>query len=199
MTTSEPSLSPRVPPSSVGGAASAPRAAERPSRAAVFYMLLPVLLLGASVLGHVVMVSLATRDPGFSLVPDYYQKASNFESELEQRRANQRLGFQITVERFVVIGEDARSGDAILEVRFVDGAGQPLAGVDVGVAAFPVARADQQVSAKLEPSPDIPGKYVAKLGLSRPGLWELAFDAQSKAGRFTSVTRATVEQAGASP
>lgn len=162
-------------------------------------MLLPVLLLGASVLGNVVMVGFATHDPGFSLVPDYYQKASNFEAELEQRRVNQRLGFGLSVERFGATDVGGENGELELVVRYTNNVGEPLLGAAIDVTAFPIARADRRTSVRLEPSLDVPGRYSAKLRASRPGLWELGFDARSKEGRFTSITRASVGVRGPAP
>lgn len=156
---------------------------------AIFYMLLPVFLLGASVLGHVVMVSLAANDPGFSLVPDYYRKASNFEAELEQRRANQRLGHSVGVVHF---GRSATAGESELVVLYTDRAGEPVRSAELSVTAFPVARAEQRHEVQLVASPERPGEYTGRIPGPRAGLWELAVDARTSEERFTSVLRANL-------
>lgn len=193
---SEPSLSASA-PSNVAASSTAvgssPGAASRGaparSRSAVFYMLLPVLLLGASVLGHVVMVSLATNDPGFSLVPDYYRKASNFEAELEQRRANERLGHHVGVVHFA---RRATAGESELVVLYTDRAGAPVRSAELSVTAFPIARAEQRHEVQLVASPERPGEYTGRISGPRAGLWELAVEARTNDGRFTSVLRASL-------
>jgi nitrogen fixation protein FixH len=174
-------------PSPPGPEETASSRARRPapalSRAALFYMLLPVLLLGASVVGWLVMVSLAVDDPGFAVEANYYKKAARYGDEVTQRGTNERLGWQLSVERFVT----EPGGGALLRLALRDRAGAPISAARVEVEAFPNARAADVKSALLEAAAD--GAYEARLGRARLGLWEVRARVEAEGERFTAVLR----------
>ncbi|HXS19354.1 MAG TPA: FixH family protein, partial [Polyangiaceae bacterium] len=74
-----------------------PRSKPGVSNKALFWMFVPVGLLVVSATGWLSMVSIAVRDPGFSVERDYYKKASNFDQELDQRAHNAALGWRARV------------------------------------------------------------------------------------------------------
>lgn len=153
----------------------------------LFYMFLPVLLLGASLTGGAIMMSIAMDDPGFAVERDYYKKASNYEEVIEQRRQNEGLGWQMAVQRFELAGTEA-----VLEVSLVDGAGMPVDVTQLTAIAFPVARAQTEQTVNFEPVGG--GKYRARILAPRAGLWEVRVTALGPAGRFTAELRPELGQ-----
>jgi len=135
-------------------------------RSGLFWMLLPLLLLGTSVSGWLVMVSIAVDDPGFAVEADYYKKAASYDDVIEQRRANAKLGWRLTAPGFTW----ARGGKARLVVLLTDAEGEPLSDRKLSAEVFFNARAGRLQ--KLELSPLGKGMYGADVAEARPGLWE---------------------------
>ena len=139
--------------------------------------LVPVGILGAALLGLGVMASIAGRDPGFALEPNYYGKAVHWEEEQAQRAENSRLGYELVVS----------AEGATVVVRGTDADGMALAGADVRAEAFANAHASDV--RQLAFTERAPGQYEAKLPSRRSGLWEFRFVAQHAGHRFTQVAR----------
>ncbi len=152
-------------------------------KAAVFWMLLPVLLLVTSVSGWLVMVSIAVDDPGFAVEPDYYKKAANFDDVIEQRAENKRLGYLVAVDSLASSGPS----EARLVLSIKDRLGAELTDVRVMVEALPVARAFDVQKVELERGAD--GAFSAVLSRPRLGLWEVRVTIERGAERFTEVLR----------
>jgi nitrogen fixation protein FixH len=146
-----------------------------------FWALFPVALLGSSLLGLGTMASIATRDPGFALERDYYQRAVRFEEEQAQQVENARLGYQVSLE--VVAAADG----AELVVTLSSKQGAPLPEATLRAEAFANARAADV--RELEFRRDAGGRYRAKLERGTPGLWEFRLVAVNGKERFTSTIR----------
>lgn len=161
----------------------------------LFWMLFPVVLLVTSVSGWLVMVSIAVDDPGFSVEPDYYKKAANYDSVLDQRATNSRLSYEVELVSFTPIGE--RNAELILSVTGPDG--EPLREARVTADARPIARAFdvQEFSLRQRDA----GVFVAKVERSRPGLWEVRVRVEVEGQVFTQIIRPELYsgQSGAGP
>ena len=149
----------------------------------------PVALLGSLLSGLAAMVFIAAGDPSFSVEPEYYQKALDWDRERAQQANNERLGYRLTVSV-----REAGGGARELVLQFVDAAGEPIRGASVEVSAFHNARASEIVRGRLVERQ--PGTYVQQLPLERLGLWELRFVAQRPGVRFTHVARVDVTRPG---
>ena len=145
-------------------------------------MTFPVLLLATSSIGWLFMVNLAVRDPGFSVESDYYNKASNYDQVIEQRRANERLGWRFAVTEFRA---EAQAGSlpksALVVLRASDGSQQSLSGLKIRATAFPTARGNDVQNLVFKQ--DSEGAYVASLLRPRVGLWELRLDVAGPEGQ----------------
>jgi nitrogen fixation protein FixH len=155
---------------------------KKSTKSAVFWMFVPVVLLVCSVSGWLVMVRVAVNDPGFSVEPDYYKKASHFDDEMAQRALNARLGFRSNIESFAFISGD----EAELVVRLLDEEGRPISDAHVTAQAFFNARANEVHQVKFVALGD--GRYGARLIRPHLGLWEVRLAAE-RGGLFSAVLR----------
>lgn len=172
------------PAAAVAGSEGAPR-----SRG-LFWAALPVILLGASLLGVGTMVAIAARDPGFALERNYYERAVHWDRQREQEETNERLGYAVTLGL-----ETARDG-VELELALADRGHVPLLGAEVKVEAFANARAGERRFLTLTPAAG--GRYRASLGRARAGLWEFRFDVRAGGEHFTGTRRLDVPPEGGS-
>jgi len=154
-------------------------------------MLLPVLLLGASVAGWIVMVRLAVDDPGFSLEPDYYRKAVEFDAREAKRREADALGWRIDVESFARTGDRTR-----LRLRLRERDGGAFVGGAVRGVGFSNARARHLVPLDFRAAEE--GVFVAEFGQSvHGGLWELRLTILRDGREVERVVRVDLTDAGA--
>lgn len=147
------------------------------------WMLLPWALLGSALTGWGFMASLAARDPGFSLEPDYYRKASSWDQEQAQRAENARLGWKLVAEK---------AGSRVQLV--VDASDGRVSGASGEVEAFAIARASDVQKVELREVG--PGRYAAPIRFTRPGLWELRATVRKGADKFTQTLRVEISAEG---
>lgn len=156
----------------------------------LFWAALPVLLLGASLLGVGTMVSIAVHDPSFALERNYYERAVHWDRQREQEETNERLGYAATLRLRTV-----RDG-VELELALADHRRVPLSGAEVKVEAFANARSGERRFLTLIPEAD--GRYRASLGRAQAGLWEFRLDVRAGGEHFTSTRRLDVPPEGGS-
>jgi nitrogen fixation protein FixH len=124
--------------------------------------------LGLHVVGSMVMVYFATSNESYTVEPDYYQKALNWNDKRAQDRSNAELGWQL---EFTV--EPARAGqDPTLSVELTSADGESVTGATVAVEAFANARRDDVLTATVMPSES---GYRTTMPMRRDGLWEFRF------------------------
>lgn len=153
------------------------------TRAGLFYMLLPALLLGAGVLGWIVMVRAAVSDPSAAIEPDYYRKASNVDAEKAILARSEALGWSARVTSFVF---DA-GGGATLVLSFTDRDGVPLEALVVDALAFSNVRSIDRQNIELVARGA--GTYSARLERARHGIWELRVRARRGSEEFHTTVR----------
>lgn len=139
-----------------------------------------VLILGACVAANVWIIRIANADPSFAVEPDYYQKALRWDDELAQRERNRALAWQLTP----TLSSISPDSGVELRVSLRDPLGAPLGNAIVSVVAMHNARAGEPLDARLHRSGS--GDYVARLPMTRPGLWELRFDVRQGSDHFTA-------------
>lgn len=149
-----------------------------------FWMLVPVGLLAASVVGVGSIAAVAARDPGFALEQNYYDRAVHWDRQQAEWAENARLGYRLSLA--VVPAEDGVE----LVLHVVDRAGAALHGAKVGAEAFANARSAARRPLAFAEAPD--GSYRASLPGARPGLWELRFVVAHGGDRYTEVVRTDV-------
>lgn len=146
-------------------------------------------ILALTVAANIVVMRIASDDPSFSVEPDYYRKAVNFDATMAQERTNLALGwgFDAAIDS---IGDGQHTR---LSVRLRDAAASPLRGARVAVMARFNARANDTLTAVLEER--TPGTYVATLPIAHPGEWEVRVDARQGSQRFSTSSRVMVTRA----
>lgn len=157
------------------------------------WYLMPVVvlgLLGAHMAFIFTAITLGTGDPSFAVVPDYYQKAVDYDEYKALLAESAALGWSVRL-------SPAEQADAIgqrdLIVRLRDGAGEPVQGLRVLIDGFHQARASQPVS--FECVEVLPGQYVGKAAMAREGFWQFAIDASGKDQRFVAELKQFVSAA----
>lgn len=146
-------------------------------KAAFFWIGLVLLLLSSQIAVGVVSVYLATRDPSFSVVPDYHEKALNWDEVVQTRQASSQLGWRVTItlsaasdqlgERSIIVSVRNKSGDPVNDLR-------------VDVIAYHHARASESVQGDMRFLGD--GQYVIQLPMERDGMWEIEIHADGPSG-----------------
>lgn len=156
-------------------------------RKARFWALTPVALLGLMLVGWAVMMTLAVRDPGFSLEPDYYKKALSWDAQQAQKAENARLGWRVDMDQ---LGVASAGVPAVFELHLRDASGAPVAGARASIEAFYNARASQRVSSNLAEGEA--GQYRFALPIRHGGLWEFRLTVRRGTLTFTDVVRRDV-------
>ncbi len=141
-----------------------------------FWALLPVVLLGSSVLGLVAIVVLFVNDPSVSLEDDYYRKAVNWDQHQAEALRSRQLGYRVTLTTRV--SPDGRTFS--VNVAAADRTGAPLSGAHLSLDAFPNARAGTTVHKAL--IENTPGAYSIELPRVRSGLWEFRLEISREQG-----------------
>lgn len=162
------------------------------SSAGKIWALVPALLLGSMLLGLGTLAYIALDDPGFSLEPNYYGKAVNWDRAQAERRESERSGLRLELSRPLEIMGD---GTLQLELRALDGQGAPVRGATVRVEAFPNAFASRTQQLTLRET--APGVYSGRLSPGPSGLWELRGSLTRDALRFRQVLRVDAVKAPA--
>ena len=156
----------------------------------LFWAALPVLLLGASLVGVGTMASIAVHDPSFALERNYYDRAVHWDRQREQEETNARLGYELT------LSLRPTSDGVELDVALADRGRLPLPAAEVKVEAFANARAGERRFLTLVP--DAAGRYRGSLGRAQAGLWEFRFDVRAGGEEFTRIVRKDVPPRGGS-
>jgi nitrogen fixation protein FixH len=136
--------------------------------------------LGIHCLVWVGVAVIGSRDPSFSVEPDYYRKGIAWDAEAAQLRADRDLGWTVKVETDRAAGI---LGDRRLACSLADREGRPIAGAEVEVETFHLARGADRLRAGLKEEPG--GVYAGLLRMRRPGLWEVRLTARQGGRTFT--------------
>lgn len=124
-------------------------------------------LLGGHVVFVAIAITLATGDRSFAVVPDYYQKAVDWDQRRDELAASDELGWRVELRPSGTV--DAL-GQRNLALAVHDAAGQPVAGAAVTVEFFHHARAKD--FRDIELSEVVPGQYAAAAQMPLAGRWQ---------------------------
>jgi nitrogen fixation protein FixH len=114
--------------------------------------------------------NLATGDPSVAVVPDYHERALNWDDELARRKRSDQLGWKSSA-RWSDTSSETNRRELAIEV--VDSDGNPIVGGEATVRFYHHARGvDVATTALQEISP---GKYGAQLPMAKQGLWDIEF------------------------
>jgi nitrogen fixation protein FixH len=153
-------------------------------KAALFWIGLVLVLLASQIAVGVISVILATRDPSFSVVPDYHAKALNWDQVVQIRQASSKLGWQATID---VSSVPDRLGERSLIVHICDKSRDPMNNLQVNVTAYHHARASESVEGDMRFVGD--GLYAIQLPMARDGTWEIEIHANGPADQHYEYTQ----------
>ncbi len=137
-------------------------------RAKRFWIALVVFLfiIQSTIMGLV--MHLAIGDPSAAVVPDYHNRALNWDSTRRALEAADRMGWVLTFEASDVADD---RGLRAIELRMVDSNGNPLDDMVVSGKLYHHARAGELHSVSLKSVGG--GKYMALAPAARAGIWQL--------------------------
>ncbi len=142
------------------------------------WMFVPVLILAGSFAMAGFTVSLALRDHGSAVEPDYYRKAVEWDARKAQQAANDSLRWLVTPQ-LAGLGD----GTVALDIAITDRRAAPIGGAAVAVEAIPVKAAD--VVRRFTLVEQTPGHYRGSFPAGIGGQWEFRVQADRGTDRFT--------------
>lgn len=148
-----------------------------------------VVLLAVPVTTNIILLRVAGSDPSVAVEPDYYRKAENWDARQAAEARSAKLGWSVaTISR---LDASADAGSPLdVTIHLVDAGGAPIAGAEMSLEAFAVARsADRQRAAA---TTDASGAATLRLPRGREGRWELRLEARRGADVFLVTLREDV-------
>lgn len=148
----------------------------------------PLIVTGLLFCHVVLMLSvaaIAVRDPSFSVLPNYYQKALNWDQSQAAKRESAKLGWTIRIEPATTIDPLGQRS-----VKFIlrDGDDCAISDAKLNLTYYHHSRASDTKSVALIES--APGEFVAKLPMRMSGFYQFELSAETKGACFaTSVTQ----------
>ena len=143
-------------------------------------------LLGGHVTIMVVAVIIATNDRSFAVVPNYYQRAVNWDQTQAQKRASEKLGWHVRVEASNQVDPIGRRAMSFV---LTDADGKALDHAVLEIEYFHDSHGDEEKQVKLTPDATDPSRFTVLLPMRYAGNWEFHFTAT--AGGKTFVAAAT--------
>jgi nitrogen fixation protein FixH len=111
---------------------------------------------------------IAVSDPSMAIVPDYHEKALQWDKHLELQRATNALGWTVAIVPFPA---DDSAGRRELTLFVRDRNAQPVSGAKGQLRLYHHVRAGSAVTVPLTESD--PGSYVCLVTMARAGLWQM--------------------------
>ena len=122
-----------------------------------------------------IALALAVGDPSFRPLPDYSNRAVDWQVHKDQLQESERLGWQA---RF-----DRSSEPAGIRVVVEDFEGKAVSGATGTLLAYHLTRVAENRRVALTESPREPGVYFAALEIDREGKWQVALELSTPAGQ----------------
>ena len=143
------------------------------------------LIVVSLLLGHVsIMVTaviLATGDKSFAVLPNYYERAVNWDKNQAELRASEKLGWQVTL---VPSPDVDPTGRRALSLTLTDAAGQPNAGADVELTWYHHARPAELLKASLHT--DAAGRASDNIIMRNEGVYQINVSVKADGRRFVT-------------
>lgn len=150
-------------------------------------------MLLTHVLIMVVAMTIAVRDKSAAIVPNYYERAVNWDAEQAKYRASEKLGWHVEMEAAEQIDPVGRR-----EVRFIltDAQGQAVPGANIDLEYFHDAHGNEDRTVSLKPDSSDPRYFTALLPMRYAGEWELHYTITAGKQSFIGKQQAYVTNAG---
>lgn len=138
-------------------------------------------LLGGHMIFIVTAITLGTGDPSFAVVPEYYQKAVDYDEHKARLAESAALGWLVEIDAGDTLDP---AGERDVHFRLRDRNGRAITGASVRVSAYHNARAAEPIDFACVEA--LPGQYVAKARLLREGFWRFAIEVECGDERFVT-------------
>jgi nitrogen fixation protein FixH len=157
----------------------------------------PLIVVGL-LLGHIsIMITavvLATSDKSFAVLPDYYQKAVNWDRSQADLRASEKLGWQVML---VPSPDVDPTGRRTLTLTLADSDGRPIGNADVEVSAYHQARPNEVIQATFHT--DASGQASQVVTMRREGFYQIGITALAGTQRYVTAITPFVSNAKRGP
>lgn len=161
------------------------------------HFLWPLIVVGL-LLGHLTImmtaVVLASRDKSFTVLPDYYQQAVNWDKNRAELRASERLGWQATI---VPAPDVDAIGRRAVALTLTDAAGKPIPNAAVELTGYHHARPADLLKATFRT--DASGRASQTLAMPREGFYQLNLSATAGRDHFVNTQTQFVSTAKRGP
>lgn len=161
------------------------------------YWTWPLIVVGL-LLGHVsIMVTavvLATGDKSFAVLPNYYEKAVNWDKNQAELRASAKLGWQVTL---IPSPEVDPTGHRAVTITVADAAGQPVADAAVELTWYHHKRPNELLKAAFHT--DAAGRAAETVVMRGEGFYQMNVTASAGGRRFVTVLTPFVSNAKQGP
>lgn len=158
------------------------------------------LLVGALLVGHVCLMAtialVAGRGDNYTVVPDYYRRAINFDKEQELKRQSAALGWNVKID---AAGQPDAAGQRAVTFHLVDSQGAGIDGAALDVMYFHHANGDAIRNLRLEERDCRGGKFSLPVLMQKPGMWEFQLRAVARGQTYVQTTRLMVGMPGRTP
>lgn len=162
--------------------------AQLEKRARRFWVSLIVGLLGLQVIIGIVSIWLSVGDPSVAVVPNYHQKALDWDATHRARELTRKLGWHIAP----IVGEFLPdSGRRLVRVAVRDRAGGGVTELNLSGKVYHHARG--ATIHELRFTETDPGYYEATTSLAESGLWELQLQLEGNHGVASEVRDLVVD------
>ncbi|MBS0187439.1 MAG: FixH family protein [Planctomycetes bacterium] len=142
-------------------------------------LIIGLILTNATIVG--VTVYFATSDRTVTVEPDYYAKALAYDSVIQQRETNRKLGWAASP--FFKVGDDGQTLE--LHLTLTDAAGKAVTDANVSALVFANLAPRDRQSVKLTPG-IAPGEYIARVRPTATGQWRAEFTVSKGSTTFTN-------------
>ncbi|WP_168564218.1 FixH family protein [Crateriforma spongiae] len=163
------------------------------SKAAWRWGSMVVALLTLQVALGVVAIFLATGDRSVAVVPDYYQKALDWDKQAERKRTSEKLGWTFTVAEIPA----GQSGNGLM-LKLLDADDQPVAIQTGTVSIYHHARAGDVLQFSLDESMTADSPLAFTECVDRGGWWQVEIDVTDDSGARYVESRQVLLQGPAS-
>lgn len=174
--------------SSATASLTAAELAQLERRARRFWVSLVVGLLGLQVAVGGVSLYLSLGDPTVAVVPNYHQKALDWDATHRARQLTQQLGWNIQPVVGVVLPD---SGQRLVRIGIRDRQGRVVEGLQLSAKVFHHARGATIYDMHFVETD--PGYYEARVGLAAAGLWQIQLQMAGQHGLASEVRDLVVE------
>jgi nitrogen fixation protein FixH len=137
-------------------------------------------LLSIHVAGMLVAVSIATRDRSFAVMPDYYDRALNWDRAQAEKRASQKLGWKLQIEP---AGAVDPTGRRRVRIRLIDAQGRPISPATIQITAYHHAHASQRQTIQFQTDAD--GNAQQAMAMPFAGFYQFDSTAAARGEEFT--------------